>query len=1003
MLLGSLSLSSQESSVDGEPVAVDDSCIDNGDGTCAAKNVDLTAPDLGVPQDVSDANLNLVLENYAAARKYREELLKLDSSVKFKMALRDCENKHRHCAYWTATGGCQSNAPFMKVNCALLCGVCDNLLESAQANVAQQQDGWRHVPKSDCDKRTDLFRCEMRPQTALDYNEYNCDTTFDWFGYLGYMSVERIISAYQELWYYANPVTRDICLDIDSTAQICTSYRPHYHEMSVHYAARFLPSIKRVLFVGGGDSMLLHEILKYESLELVVGLELDQKVVRSSFKYFGVQPRFEAHDKVQWWFGDACKSLLMLPKDYFGSFDMVLVDLSETVMSFEVTKGMDIMKALTLLLQPDGIMLKNELYLEQLAEDFEHTLQYSFQDNPVICSQAMILGSNGVDFLHRELTDHKIDDVRLIQQLPDIEWRKEIFHDYIHNPNRTKFCKEDEHVKEPEVQEKSPGILMVVDAEKTTVPLEPSKAVEQLVVGVLKSEGLTVKSTVVSKANVVVVVLSEGYVTARTYPEEKYCAFDIHLWSKFEKQVSVKDALIAAVGSKTGGMSSHSYRVVAGGMFGVETWKEDEMKRGPRHTEECEKSVEIARDTPFATSLINIIMKETVDFFGKTDTKVVVLCGDKEENCESVDLMNELDSIEEVLTLWPCPGLKEDAHVVCGKQFVSQLQEFTSDGGKIRAIVLDPGASQIMGQIMHRIFTASGRAMLSPDLVIAAPILEESSDAWRRNFLGRFTTDIFTYTPAYVAKVLFNTTESSMEMGVFSNDTMFFDNVEVWRENIEKKTETKSEIESIYGGLWIWQEDWYHSLPTRNWKAEDYDQSSGLKQWNSQKPLGHHAIFQLEVTTPGKILSTELVEKSLKSVLAIPPKKVWSTTTFGRFTNLGNGCLFIAISDQIGSVFVLWDGNIHVDINLFTYEENVDFMNFVVTRFLEEIKVLEQKLVDEMPRGTGGVINFEKLDGLTPRKLPFWAGGDIKMTKVTESFDFEGKKYNVPGYEGLPM
>ena len=128
--------------------------------------------------------------------------------------------------------------------------------------------------------------------------------------------------------------------------------------MAVHYPARFLENIKRVVFVGGGDSMLLHETLKYPSLELVVGLELDQKVVRRSFKYFGTQPHYD-DEKVQWWYGDASKSLMMLPKDYFGSFDMVLVDLSETVMSFKVTNGLDIMEALTLLLKKDGIFVKN--------------------------------------------------------------------------------------------------------------------------------------------------------------------------------------------------------------------------------------------------------------------------------------------------------------------------------------------------------------------------------------------------------------------------------------------------------------------------------------------------------------------------------------------------------------------------------------------------------------------------------------------------------------------
>ena len=82
----------------------------------------------------------------------------------------------------------------------------------------------------------------------------------------------------------------DVCLylggiGLDRSTDIlqqCTKYRPHYHEMFVHYSARFITdsSIKRVIWVGGGDSMLLHEILKYDTLELVIGLEIDQIVTR---------------------------------------------------------------------------------------------------------------------------------------------------------------------------------------------------------------------------------------------------------------------------------------------------------------------------------------------------------------------------------------------------------------------------------------------------------------------------------------------------------------------------------------------------------------------------------------------------------------------------------------------------------------------------------------------------------------------------------------------------
>ena len=78
---------------------------------------------------------------------------------------------------------------------------------------------------------------------------------------------------------------------------------------------------------------------------------------------------------VEWWFGDASKSILLLPKDYFGSFDLVLVDLSETVSSFKVTDSLDVLEALTLLTKDDGIFVKNEVYHRQFSAMFEYSAQ----------------------------------------------------------------------------------------------------------------------------------------------------------------------------------------------------------------------------------------------------------------------------------------------------------------------------------------------------------------------------------------------------------------------------------------------------------------------------------------------------------------------------------------------------------------------------------------------------------------------------------------------------
>lgn len=96
------------------------------------------------------------------------------------------------------------------------------------------------------------------------------------------------------------------------------------------------------LFVGRGDSILLHTVLKYELLELVVGLNFDPKEnLKGMFQTLGP----------------------ILHKDCFGTFDLVLVDLSETVMSFQVMDQLDVLEELTLLVKPDGmIFVKSEVY-----------------------------------------------------------------------------------------------------------------------------------------------------------------------------------------------------------------------------------------------------------------------------------------------------------------------------------------------------------------------------------------------------------------------------------------------------------------------------------------------------------------------------------------------------------------------------------------------------------------------------------------------------------------
>lgn len=55
-----------------------------------------------------------------------------------------------------------------------------------------------------------------------------------------------------------------------------------YHEMIVHVPLFTHPNPKRVLVVGGGDGGTIREVLKHPSVEKVVQVEIDGRVVEYS-------------------------------------------------------------------------------------------------------------------------------------------------------------------------------------------------------------------------------------------------------------------------------------------------------------------------------------------------------------------------------------------------------------------------------------------------------------------------------------------------------------------------------------------------------------------------------------------------------------------------------------------------------------------------------------------------------------------------------------------------
>jgi len=805
----------------------------------------------------------------------------------------------------------------------------------------------------------------------LDYISPTCDNG-EVMMFHDYNHLESLQTNYQPVGFEYHEDMDDVCMDIDNIVQICSCYRPQYHEFVTHYAARFIDTVKRVLFVGGGDSMLLYEALKYPTLELVVGLELDQTIARKSFKYFQTQPHFD-DERVEWWFGDATKSMLLLPEEYWGSFDLVLVDLSETVMSLSVTKELDVFDALALLLNKDGVIVKNELYLEHFSDVFDYTVQILY-DSPIICSQVVALGSNKVDFLHDTAKDHEIPNL-LYTPLTEDDNRFDLVHDYRKNDARAiGKCDTITPPIDTSTQETSAGILEIVNAEEvSSLALEDKDKVVEMLKNVAGDQGFTVGPTKSYSGNLVVAILKEGYIAARLWPEDNYVGFDINLWGKTYEIKSLKNALTKAVESSL----VSAYKVVVGGMFGSSSWKEDQVKIGPysktvtnmnRNCEERETSPDVA---PIPKSAIEIALNQTFTLLDATyddAVTVAVVCGVKGSDCMSFDLAESNPIVTKVVKFYTCDDLdggeeQEKKMYQCEKALAEEWQEYANKSNKpFDMLMVDSSVPYEMLQIMNSILDTDEvrESVLNSVNVVLAFTAKPKEEKFRKYFLDRYRVQHGDDPVARAVFELHHAGEDFVEIGlVYCGNTLYVYSLEAVEHNINERLTDGVEVElnTINAGLFPYDYD----FEPVNFKQEDYDNAPGLKQFAEQKPLGRQNIFQLEASRPEVELQFANLFNMLKTAIQTAGFDA-SSGKFEKTQKIGDGGL-IVYSSKVANVVLVWDGRTHVDLNFFTFEEGAAERGSVPDKFISGFlkashKALKVNLRDDQPRGTGRVINF---------------------------------------------
>ena len=782
-----------------------------------------------------------------------------------------------------------------------------------------------------------------------------------------YVEMEKSQSAYQRIGFFGTESRDDVCFELEGVTQICTNYRPHYHELMVHAPASYIKAVRRVVFVGGGDSMLLHEVLKYPTLELVIGLELDQVVVRKSFQHFYTQPHFD-DERVEWWFGDAAKSLLVLPREYFGSFDLVLVDLSETVMSFSVTNKLDMLQSLALLLNDSGIMVKNELYLEKMNSLFDYTAQIYYPNVPFLCDQIMVMGSNGHDFLKEVPTDHGVEMKLLSSE--EVSTFSKYFHDYNDNAEILRDAKRTNQMAaiddESEEEGKCAGILLLADVKNMNLPIAPVDELKTKVNIELEELGLNVLGSkdLSSDDTIIVLHMQEGYVTVRVWPDQKYCALDIHLWSSFNKMEQLRDALVKALGSDHSSLSS--YRIVTGGMKGTSTWDEDHKTIGPliEQRRSCD-GVDYVKEGDLNSKETNdIVMDEALNLIQGDGALAAVLCGPTKEDCKSLDAVSRHPSISEVIFVPTCPELAAasefsenigDLMVQCEKEVLVALRAATSEGG-ISAIIVDPSAPVTMLKIASSIWSSQRNfnQLLTEHFVIVS-LMPDHRDTWRKrhNLMDRVRRALI-YDPMFAAELVISSSDKTMEVGILSTeDPDFFMHLEDVAKNVEKRTSGLDVVvRKVQGALVKAQTEYDPQF----FRKDDYDLEDSLMQYVSQKSVGRQTVFQLNIEEGGPSTSSAAIEKALSETVAAMGYTITGGVTLIE-KEIGDGAMASAVMEE-GTVVVAWDGETRIDINLFTFDETEQLATDFMTHMIDRIPKLKLMLRDEQPRGINRVVNF---------------------------------------------
>jgi len=163
-----------------------------------------------------------------------------------------------------------------------------------------------------------------------------------------------------------------------------------YHEMVSHVPMLTHPNPKRVLVIGGGDGGTVREILRHESVEEVVMVEIDGAVVEACRAFLPTIASEFDNPKLDLRIEDGVKYVMESPDK---SFDIVIVDSSDPVGPNEGLFTEEFYRNAHRILTDDGVMVTQSESPRMNVRTFQELFQlykHIFGKNSVHCYLAFI-------------------------------------------------------------------------------------------------------------------------------------------------------------------------------------------------------------------------------------------------------------------------------------------------------------------------------------------------------------------------------------------------------------------------------------------------------------------------------------------------------------------------------------------------------------------------------------------------------------------------------------